>query len=144
MKAYLGKIALRYDGERDEVQILLAKPDARPARQVQTRALFDLDQRQRLVRLILNDNKTLRLGLALTHLQTVTIPAKWTWGYVAYDEVARVALIYCGPEEEDGLGRQISRRAVVELDAEGKLLAIRASCRGGEGAGILRGAAAQG
>jgi hypothetical protein len=144
MRVYRAKVAVRYDGERDEVAVYLASPAMRPARQAALRVLFDLDQSQRLVRVEMNDSKMARLGVAVAHLTPTEVPATWTWGHVAYDELARVALIYCGPLADGDLGVQVSRRGMVDLDAAGRLLAVRAPCRGGQGTTLLRSAAAQG
>ncbi|GAB4561407.1 MAG: hypothetical protein Kow0047_08720 [Anaerolineae bacterium] len=142
MPTYYRKLSALHLTDRDEIAVLFARPKrGRSLRMLDVTALCDVTYAGELIRIAVQDHKTLALGRRLAAFDPVPDPDIWSWGYIHYDPSARVAIFYLAPLKEEASLARIERRGICEVDDAGELIRLVIPVRGRQGTALLGAAA---
>ncbi|NOZ29133.1 MAG: hypothetical protein GXP39_13935 [Chloroflexi bacterium] len=136
MKIYFRKSAVVYHEDQDQIQIWFDRPGE--AERIGANVICEIGRGGELVRVQVQDHKRLRLRKRLEAFTQTEEPPTWSWGYITYDETARIGTFYLTSWPGDGTPEQVRRRAICEIDAQGRLLGIMIPVGGRDGEWLLR------
>ena len=124
-RVYFRKSSTVYDENKDFIWIRFAQPRrGEKTQETPTDVVCEVNRAGELVRVIVMDHKRLHLGTLLSNFTATEPPRILSWGYVAYDEAARIATFYLAESPEGMEVEHVQRRATCHLDAQGRLVGM--------------------